>query len=214
MAGLEVKNLSLQDLENLGDLIPGVGNFARRLLCESYEDFVEVLNDDLDSIIFGLQENPELLRKDSEDRLTTEIKRTLRLLGYQATHDEKIRGHSDLVVRGSRNYLWLGEAKIHSSYNYLFQGFQQLTTRYSTGESNQSVGGLIVYIRRNNAAGTMKTWRTRLKQQKLTEYSDTDCTKRPGLAFHTTHKHQASGTAFHVRHMAVMLGFDPKDKKK
>ncbi len=205
---------SLNDIAAIGQHIPGVGNWPRRLLANSYEDFVQVLYDDIDSIVAELQLNPELVADDGEDRLSVELKRTLKHMGYIATHDEKIGGHSDIVVKNSRNFLWIGEAKVHSSYDYLYQGFQQLTTRYSTGDKNQDRGGMLIYIRTMDAAGVIAQWREHLRSKELIDYSEADCAARAAFTFFTTHKHDRSGEPFHVRHVGIILGFDPKDRRK
>jgi hypothetical protein len=44
----------------------------------------------------SFQENPELRRNDGEDRLTIEIVNVLRGMGYNAGHETKIGGHTDL----------------------------------------------------------------------------------------------------------------------
>lgn len=208
----ELKGFTLEDLEKLSGYIPELANFPRRLLATTYQDFVDVLYEDLESIIAEMQLNPELMKDDGEDRISLELKRTLNVLGYKATHDEKIGGHSDIAVRHRRNFLWIGEAKIHSGYDYLFQGFQQLCTRYSTGDEGQDCGGLLIYIKTNNAADVIKNWRADLQGRGLQDYSDYDNATRSTFVFNSIHKHDRSGTPFNVRHIGVILGFEPKDK--
>lgn len=213
MSKTSIGDYSLNDLKVLAPHIPGIGNFINRLLADSYEDFIEALRIDIDEIVSKLQENPELLSEDGEDRLTSEIKRSLTHMGYKATHDEKIGGHSDLAVRGQKNYLWIGEAKIHSSYDYLYQGFQQLTTRYSTGDVNQDQGGMLIYIRNRDANAVVTNWRQHLRDKTLDSFEESDCKHRPNFAFITKHNHSRSGTPFTVRHIGVILGFDPQDRR-
>lgn len=214
MTELAIDDFTIAQLRAMAPVIPGVGTFFDRLLANNYKDFVDVLYKDIDAVIEGFQENPELLKEDGEDRLTSEIKRGLKLLGYAATHDEKIGGHSDLVVRGKKaGFLWIGEAKIHGSYDYLYQGFQQLTTRYSTGDSNQDCGGMLIYIKNNDAKGVVVNWRAHLKAKALDDYSESDCQDRPNFVFYSTHKHERSGAPFRVKHIGIILGFDPKDRR-
>jgi hypothetical protein len=160
-----------------------------------------------------VQENPELREDDGEDRLSIELISILRAMNYDAEHEPKIGGHCDITVRGQQNFLWIGEAKIHKDYDYLYKGFQQLTTRYSTGDVGQNCGGLIVYIRNKDAKSVVANWRTHLENQKLDEYIHHDCAKRPELNFYSAHKHDRSGLPFHVRHIAVLLRFDPRDRR-
>jgi hypothetical protein len=134
----------------------------------------------------------------------------LRILGYEASHDSKIGGHVDIVVRTS-DFLWLGEAKIYRGNNYLWEGFQQLATRYSSGDSNQGNGGLLIYIREEDASSIMENWQNYLLEKSLPNYSFRPCEMR-SLAFISTHRHERSGQAFHVRHIQSCFILLPKIK--
>ncbi|TBR58390.1 hypothetical protein B4U84_20945 [Westiellopsis prolifica IICB1] len=173
-------------------------------------NFIKIFYKDIDKVIYQIQENPELRQKDTEDRLTIEIVNLLCNLGYDASHEPKIGGHVDLAVRTS-DFVWLGEAKKYRDNNYLWEGFQQLTTRYSSGDSNQANGGLLIYISDEDASSIMEKWQNYLLKKNLPNYSVIPCKMR-SLAFISTHRHQRSGQPFHVRHIPVMLHFDPKDK--
>lgn len=196
--------------EELG--VQGIVGSIKRFTAGNYQQFVDVLCSDINDIVLGMQENPELRRNDGEDRLTIEIASILRGMGYNAGHEIKIGGHTDLSVRGRKNYLWIGEAKIHSSYDYLFQGFQQLCTRYATGDTNQDSGGLIIYIKNKDAAAVVRTWRERLVEYGLEELSLRGSEARPEFEFNSSHKLERSGALFNVKHIGVSLHFDPKDK--
>lgn len=196
--------------EQLG--VPGFANSIKRFTVGSYKQFVDVLYSDINDIVLSMQENPELRKDDGEDRLTIEIASILKGMGYNAGHETKIGGHTDLSVRGRNNYLWIGEAKIHGAYDYLFQGFQQLCTRYATGDANQDCGGLIIYIKNKDSASVVKEWRERLGGYGLVDLTVSGSEVRPDFVFDSTHKLDRSGTMFNVKHIAVSLYFDPKDK--
>jgi hypothetical protein len=174
------------------------------------DDLIRNLYKDIDQVISQIQKNPELRQKDTEDRLTIEIVNLLRSLGHEASHDTKTGGHADIVVT-KNDFLWIGEAKIYRGNNYLWGGFQQLVTRYSTGDSNQENGGLLIYILNKDARSIMQNWQNYLLEQSLPDLSVRPC-KMKSLAFISTHKHERSGQAFHVRHIPVMLHFAPTDK--
>ncbi|NJS11620.1 MAG: AAA family ATPase [Microcoleus sp. CSU_2_2] len=175
------------------------------------DDLIRTLYKDIDKVVSQIQENPELRQDDKEDRLTIEIVNQLRILEYNVSHETKIAGHADIVIR-KNDFLWLGEAKIYrENNNYLWEGFLQLTTRYSIGDDHQENGGLLIYIRQEDASSIMKNWQTYLLDKRLPDYSFRPCKIR-SLAFISTHKHEKSGLLFHVRHIPVMLHFDPKDK--
>ena len=115
-------NLNLKELKKYQTLIPELADFPSRVLIASYEEFLYQLYKDIDRIVSLKEENPEYCQDDSEDKITIDIKNSLCLLGYNATHDTKVGGHADLVVN-KKEYKWIGEAKIHSSYEYLWEGF-------------------------------------------------------------------------------------------
>jgi hypothetical protein len=201
---------SLRKLQELEGLIPEFAGFPSRVLAETYDEFIQVLYKDIDKIIYQLQENPELLQNDTEDRLTLSIVNRLCCMGYNASHESKIGGHVDLAVKKG-NFIWIGESKIHHDYEYLWQGFQQLTTRYSTGDDNQSDGGLLIYIRTENAKQVVQKWQEHLTSKDLPGYSVQQCEMR-NICFFSIHTHQRSGYDFKVRHMPIILHFNPQDK--
>jgi hypothetical protein len=209
---MALDELSLSKLKELQDDIPALGNFPERILVKTYEEFVSVLYKDIDAIVADVEENPELRQKHSEDSLTIEIKGNLKHMGYNASHETKIGGHADLVVK-KQNWLWIGEAKIHSSYDYLFKGFQQLTTRYSTGSYNDCQGGMLIYIKIGNVEQIMKKWEEHLKgKEEVTGLETSQCTVNP-ISFYSTHHHQRTNLLFKVRHIPFNLYFSPEDKK-
>lgn len=206
------QNISLEMLMFAAKSNPGIKSALDLLLVSNYDDFIIGLNRDLDSCINIMEEDPKIRREDGEDRLTSEIVLALRFKGYQVEHDAMVGGHCDIVVRYG-NYTWLGEAKIHGAYDYLFQGFQQLCTRYASGTPMSNHGGLLIYIRNNDALAVVNSWRTHLSGKSLKDYHESECEMRPLLAFNSSHKHERSGLPYYVRHVGIVLGFDPKDKK-
>jgi hypothetical protein len=206
-----IENLSLNQLQNLGVNIPGLSDFVARILVKTYDEFVGVLYQDIDKIIHRLQGNAELHQRSEEDLLTICIRDQLIAFGYQASHDTKFGGHVDLLVQKD-SFTWIGEAKIHRDYGWLLKGFLQLTTRYSTGDTNQTSGGLIIYIKGHDAKKVMGDWQNHLALKNFEDYASYDCPKRQGLAFFSEHRHEGSGLMFHVRHIPVLLYFNPKDR--
>jgi len=177
----------------------------------SYEAFVKQLYVDIDHIIVLLEDDRKDisdLQKNGEDKITNMIKRDLLVIGYDATHDEVYGGHVDLLVK-KNNYRWIGEAKIHRGPKYLQQGMEQLITRYTTGNGNQSCGGLLIYIFNKNAKKVMDQWKERVVNSGCCSIES--CSVKT-LAFLSTRNHRSSGLPFTVRHIPVLLHFDPDDK--
>lgn len=208
---MEIGDLSLKELEKFEDKIPEFAGFISRNLVDNYNDFIKILYKDIDKIVFLKQENPELYQKDPENRITIDIVMSLKIMGYNAAHDTKIGGHTDISVK-KNNYTWIGEAKIFEGNSSLWKGFQQLNTRYSTGDFNQKDGGLLIYIRNNNKTGkaVIDNWKNFLVSKKLKNYSTEECSDRP-LSFFSKHLHDRSGQIFTVKHIPLLLNFNPQD---
>lgn len=205
-----LENYTLAELKGLSSEIPSIKGLVELPLVKTYEEFIDVLYSDIDYSVQLLQENRHLIQNDSEDRITVQIITNLKMKGYNAEHDVQIGGHVDLTVR-HKSYSWLGEAKIHSSYEYLFEGFQQLTTRYSVGTLDANHGGILIYIKGANAKQVMKRWKEKLKNEKISGMTFDTCAKN-NLAFLSKHPHNVSGNDYHIRHIPACLYFAPQDK--
>lgn len=206
---MKIDSYSLADFKRLDAVRPDLARFADRLTVTSYDEFIEVLYKDLDSCISYVEEDPKVRLTDGEDRLTSELIGLLKARLYSAAHDEMIGGHSDIVVRHEKGYLWIGEAKIHSGYDYLVQGFNQLTTRYMRGTPNADKGALLIYIRNSNVAKVVESWGTKLEELKLPAYVKRDCSSRKELGFYNDHTHTASGRLVSIRHIGINLHWNP-----
>lgn len=178
---------------------------------ESYEEFIDYLYRDIEEAILELEGSRNYCAKDSEERLTLSIVSFLKANRYLASSEENQSGHCDLTVK-LKGYTWLGEAKIYSSPSVLFKGFKQLTTRYSAGTYQASCGGLLIYIRKQNACKIMSGWSDFLRD-KQKDVNINICSSNNPLRFITTHVHSASGLDYTVKHMGVVMHFDPKDRK-
>ncbi|MCW8880577.1 MAG: hypothetical protein OQJ89_05660 [Kangiellaceae bacterium] len=208
---MSLRKLSLEDLMQDKSLLPEqFQSFLDMATMESYEEFLNRLNADVDAAIADLESNRHLLQNDSEDRLSVNIISYLKAKGYNAYHDVQHGGHVDIYV-DFKKFKWLGEAKIHKSYDYLMQGFDQLCTRYAEGADLNSHGGLIIYIKISKAADVVFEWKKRLESGSLDELTTTECKSKPN-AFVSCHKHSTSGTFYTVRHIPVLLHFKPEDR--
>ncbi|NEO83839.1 MAG: hypothetical protein F6J87_06190 [Spirulina sp. SIO3F2] len=211
---MNLSDLSLSKCRDFEDFIPALGNFPSRVLARNYDEFIECLYKDVDTIVGIMQEDPGVRQNDSEDRLSSEILASLRSMGYQAERDATVGGHCDLVIRrkidGSQ-CIWLGEAKkFSSSYVHLLEGFHQLFTRYSTGDDNQTEGGIIIYYLKKDTRTMMQKWKDKLNE--AVDVKRFECCPKKTNAFYSFHEHPRSGLLFKVRHIPVNLHFDPQDK--
>lgn len=203
-------SLTLAQLSGMGTIRPEWALFARRVLVSSYEEFVSVLYEDLDLCIARLEEDPGVRKDDQEDRLTAELISMLHTAGYDASHDEKVGGHSDIVVRHPLRFTWVGEAKIHGAYQHILDGFNQLTTRYLQGTPNADQGALLVYIRNVDAASVIKTWGANVAALGLRSYARQECPVRKELGFYNSQIHEGSGREVKIRHIGIKQHWDPQ----
>lgn len=174
-----------------------------------YSTFVATLEKALDWVIQELAKNPQLYQNKGEDSITEAIIIPLKGMGFAASHDTHIGGHGDIVIEGIRDFLWLGEAKVHKDYDWLLKGFNQLSTRYSTGSSNQNHGGMIIYSFNKRTDHMMEKWGKTL----LSGVAGVACTPcdSPVNAFRSIHIHERTGVPYNVRHVPVSLYFSPQD---
>jgi hypothetical protein len=170
------------------------------------ELFIDRLYQEISKIVSKIEESAQYRQNDSEDRITIDIVIMLRQTGYDATHDTDSRGHVDIRVNNN-NFVWLGEAKIHSDYNWLLSGLKQLHTRYLTGREDGS--GLLIYINVANAKNVMDEWRKRLELGNECNLKETsDCNEK--LTFWSIHLHEASGLDIKTKHIGVSLYYRPE----
>lgn len=201
----------------LADLIaraagkPGAEIAIGLLLMPDYSEFVRIVNRAIDISLRRMAENPELRKDRKEDELTIELVTLLRQIDIDAHHEAKVGGHCDITIRGHSDYLWLAEAKRdNQGIDWLYQGFQQLNTRYSTGLPQHDQGGMILYLYSPNILARMNIWQHHLGETHQ-GIAFTACDNNP-LSFISTHTHERSGLPYRVRHIPLSLHFEPKEK--
>jgi hypothetical protein len=136
------KDDSLASINELIKSNKALKGMLKRVNVESYDDFVEVLHEDLLIIIRGLEKDRASFHGFSnEDHITNCIKRELKCLGYSAIHDSKDGGHVDLIVEQGV-YEWKAEAKIARSLPYVLGAIDQIDT-YTTFRDSKA--GILIY---------------------------------------------------------------------
>ena len=166
------------------------------------EEFLRRLYKEMKRLVDHLESTAQDKQEDSEDKITRYVVGLLHQTGYQATHDQDQRGHTDLLV-WSGDFKWLAEAKLHSNYGWLCHGLRQLQS-YATGRENGY--GLLIYIRVQDARSVMDEWRKRLTEStdnytKSVHDGDAD----ESLTFWSIHQHNASGADMNTKHIGVSL---------
>lgn len=208
------QNFSLKDIEQLVATNPYAQNMIRREFAPSYMEFINVLYDDLDMAISELELQPQLHIGDLEDKLSSKIISQLKMVGYNASLGSTGGGNKDLTVLGKKpSWSWIGEAKIYKCVTNLRDGFLQLSTRYRSVDSTKSCAGILAYTFRPYASELLvNDWKNELSNLNLRGFMTYPCMRRERMAFFSVHDHVASGLPFEVRHMAISLYFDPRDK--
>ncbi|MGL5837024.1 MAG: hypothetical protein ACRCY3_00820 [Sphingorhabdus sp.] len=145
----------------------------------------------------------------NEDQLTLMLSKPLKGMGFDISHSKNIGGNCDISIEGASEMLWLGEAKIYTSYGKLMGGFQQLCDRYATGMPNQTNGAMLFYFFNGKVAGIMKSWRRYLEKTRAKlAAADVD---GHVLQFRTTEPHAATEALLTILHMPVPLMHEPTD---
>jgi hypothetical protein len=179
----------------------------------SYLDFVDLIHKALNFSISLMAAAKNITLGMDEDQLTHDLLLPLIGMAFDVTHSTNVGGNCDIVVTGHSSYLWLGEAKVFSSYGKLLGGYRQLADRYSTGLPNQDHGAVIVYmVTHGNAKNRMQEWEEYLKVSE-TGVKTTRTKERP-LEFSSVQDHQGTGLPIYVQHVPVVLFHVPTDVKK
>ncbi|WP_186057332.1 hypothetical protein [Burkholderia gladioli] len=217
MSGLP--NISLKDFLLLVKGNPIHENMVRQHFVETYDDFIDILNQSLDLAINALEENPQHHQTDNEDALTEKLITSLKMAGYDATHGTAGGGSKDLTVKWKNpQWTWIGEAKKFKTLNDVREGFLQLTTRYRTSNPLYTRGALIAYTFRPKASLLLKEWMNEAvvvaadASVQLDNFRVENCSRRPLLAYNSSHDHVATGLPCQIRHIAVALYHLPQDK--
>jgi hypothetical protein len=206
-------SLDLNELSKLKLLVAGteMETGIDFILAQTHDARVSAIRRSVDFACNKLVKHREKKQGDDEDGLTVQVCDMLTSSGIKATHNASVGGHCDIVIEQKDDFLWLAEAKKHSDYAWLDKGFQQLSTRYSTGNPGQDHGEVLIYCYTKNAKKMLGKWEEELKSRN--PYVNTNpCSSTDPLSFHSSHKHDTSGLDFHVRHKVVSLYWEPKDR--
>jgi hypothetical protein len=208
---MSLADITVAQLKLLGNLDGKTARFAKRLLVTSYEEFVQVLYEDLDACLRYIVQTRNHRLKEGEDRTTVDIIGQLISSNYDAKHDEMHGGHCDIVVSHPAGYVWIAECKIHRDYDHLRQGFDQLCTRYLSGIPGSDHGSLIVFVRNENTSAVMMEWVSRLQTYGYENLACGPCKVWQDLGMISTHTPcLGAGRRITVRHTALPLHFAPE----
>jgi hypothetical protein len=180
----------------------------------SYDEFVEKvqLATALSCNLLGT--NPKLQQKKKEDELTEFVIAHMLGLGFDARLDSMVGGHCDMVVTFNGDYKWLAEAKIYTSHSWVWQGYQQLATRYQPGDPYSCCGGMIIYCFKPDTVSQMLQWQNYMTSQDSTVLFPSGQALPIAGMFYSQHGSTRTGLAQTVAHFAVPLNWAPASKAK
>ncbi|MFO3664415.1 MULTISPECIES: hypothetical protein [Pseudomonas syringae group] len=175
---------------------------------DCYPDFVNVINNQIRNAIRSMVRSRNQFEGMGEDQITYHIISKFEDFGFNASHDKQVGGHVDITIEYD-DYIWLAEAKKHSSYLTLQRGWYQLTTRYMTGVEQEDHGAFLIYNFNKDAANVTLEWRQFL----IDFHPDVELgAVEGGLNFASLATHEGTGLKIKVNHYNIPLYFDPKDR--
>ena len=175
----------------------------------SYPDWVELVEGAIQFEMRLMTERRHDLHDLDEDALSAILNISLKNLNLDASA-KFVNGNTDLTVEYN-GYKWLGEAKFGDDVAKVYKGYLQLTTRYATGVSGQSAGGMLIYCPHSSANVALAAWRAALEKQLPS------CNSRDGeveLTFRSEDTCVATGAKLDIVHIALPLYHKPLEAKK
>jgi hypothetical protein len=193
--------------------VPGGLAWLKRLAVSTLADYVAMVHADIDAVFSDMEANPQMQAKKDEDQLTHFVAFGLKQLGYRTKQGAFRGGSVDLTVEGRLEYLtWTAEAKIYRKINDIVEGFLQLTTRYRPGSLEAANAGMLIYVPRPRLVSLMDAWKQELLKMGLPEMKIEPSPARPQFSFFSEHAAEETDLPFRIRHMAVSLYQQPRDK--
>lgn len=180
----------------------------------TYEQFINLLYQNIDEIVSELLSNSEDFINADEDYISNCICRSLVDRRFTAVREVQENGRADIRVKKG-SFKWIAEAKRATSMTNVREGFLQLLTRYSKGEGNATSGGLFIYIQGETCkeAEFMLKWiNNELVKQKVAKImSSNSCVLKPTCII-TTLIHPGSSNEYKLRSMPISFFHNPQDK--
>lgn len=184
---LEAHNSSLKDL----------------LLAKTEADFIEATEGGIERAMKTIENGAKEYSVMGEPGLSHLLADLLNKMGWRATAETNNNGHVDVVVECSFGKQWryLGECKLHKTYQYHVDGCEQLLG-YCTGHERRAF--CMDFIKSPGAFTRMKKLREKMDEERPLGQrgASTDHAIRGG--FLTSHDHQ-SGAVVEILHLGCSV---------
>ena len=172
--------------------------------------FQNIVRDAFDLCASDMSQARDQIKNFNENQLTDRLVSNLSMLGLTAVREKSVNGHCDVTV-SEYGIIYLGEAKIFTSYSKLLGGFQQLCDRYATGLPDHDAGSFIIYFKTRGVKTTMEKWSKKLSDE-YQKIACNFCAANP-LVLHSEHPHHITELPYYVRHLPIAVMHDPSDAK-
>ncbi len=182
--------------------------FFERSYPSTYESFIDTVHACIDRATAEVQRAAQYLYTADEDTITTFIVSNLRSQQLDAEHDSDSGGHVDIFIQDvDKKFTWAAEAKIDTSLGWVAGSIPQLMDRYADGTVGADQGGVLIYIKSEQAAPYMTQWRASVnaKYASKSGYQDWNCSTRHPYAFFSECEFNKTGRPFRIRHIGLTL---------
>ncbi|WP_295844678.1 hypothetical protein [uncultured Xanthomonas sp.] len=175
----------------------------------TYEDWAEVVESALHFEIGLITSRRHDFHDLDEDALSAVLNISLQNLNLEASA-KFVNGNTDITIEYN-SYKWIGEAKFGNDVSKIYKGYLQLTTRYATGITGQTKGGMLIYCSHGSARTALAGWQAALSEQVP------NCNAMQGkvdLTFTSEDICEATGATLQIIHIAVPLYHGPMEAQK
>lgn len=207
-------NITLNDFEQLERSGGSDGLRASLLLWKfnrpTYGRWTELVEQALVYEMQQISQRAHNFQDAGEDAITATLVIALRSLGLNAD-SAVVNGNTDVSIRYTDDYIWLGEAKIFTGVSVIWGGYLQLTKRYSVALPSQDRGGMLLYCFKDSASALLSEWRAALAAQ--VPHSNVRDGDMP-LMFRSEDVSPSSGITLNLAHLAFPLLYKPEDDAK
>jgi hypothetical protein len=204
-------SMTVETLRLIEKANPTMPQYVHRMTARNYDEFMETLYVEIDSIVAALESDANVLQDYDENAFNADICRQLRCKGYNANHDKNSRGHADIAVEYGR-YTWIGEGKKVDGVNnsHLRGGYNQLVHRYVTGSTGATQAGLLVYCLGKDAKRVITKWREHLgEKETISPGYAKNISANADFTFWSESAHVSSGQDLKIKHICLNLHWSP-----
>lgn len=181
------------DLERmLGILETHNPNLWELLHAQTEDAFIAATEGAIERVIRTIESGAKQYSPLEEPGLSSLLVDLLNLSGYQTTAERNVNGHVDVVVEHSFGGRWkyLGECKIHDSYQYHINGCEQLLG-YCTGREKRAF--CLDFFPSAGMLDKLAKLRKRMDKEKPLKQAGPSTDHNIAGAFLTIHVHVSGG---------------------